>query len=147
MRQILMAVLGTAILLSACSPAAPIPTTLPPTAQPPTGAPTPAATALPTQGHLLNVDWLAYHNEKAGFSISHPLTWQERGTGGYRVVFRLEAAPGTTLMDKTMEITVTEHATDCKETTFNSGTGPAPEAVTVNGISFLKEPEAASVNI
>jgi hypothetical protein len=139
MRQTLVVVLGIAILLAACSPATPTPPTDFPT-RPPTAIPAAMATAVPTQGHLPNVDWLAYHDEKAGFSIQHPLTWQESDAGGYPVVFTLEAAPGTTLVNKTMEINVTEDATDCKETTYSSDTGTtSPENVTVNGISFLKE--------
>jgi len=138
MRQTLFVILGISILLAACSPATPTPNDFP--TRPPTDVPTEAATAIPTQGHLPNVDWLAYHDEKVGYSIQHPLTWQESDAGGYPVTFALEAAPGTTLVNKTMEINVTEDAADCKETTYSSDSGTtSPENVTVNGIGFLKE--------
>ena len=83
MRQTLVCALGIAILLAACNPAMPTPSDFP--TRPPTEIPTVVATAIPTQGHLPNVDWLAYHDDKTGFSVQHPLTWQESDAGGYPV--------------------------------------------------------------
>ena len=134
MSKTLVAVLGIAIMLAACSPSTPLLPTHFPSTQPPTYIPNLAETPLPTPQQVV------YHDDKAGFSIQHPLTWKESDAGGYPVVFSLTAAPGTTLIDKSMEINATENAMDCKETTYNSDTGTtSPETLTVNGISFLKE--------
>jgi hypothetical protein len=134
MRQTLFEILGISFLLAACGTLMPTPNEFPPMPS------TEALTSVPTKGHLPNVDWLAYHDGSAGFSIQHPLTWQKSDADGYPVVFTLEAAPGTTLINKTMEINVTKNITDCKEKTYTSETGTtSPANVTVNGISFLKE--------
>ena len=130
MRSSLFFILGTA-LLAACSPATPS------TPTPPASA---AVTPVPTQAHLPNVDWLAYHDPTVGFSIQHPLTWQQSQGEGYPVVFTLTAAPGTTLINKTMEINVTPDAKICNEGTYLSDTGStSPQPVTVRGLNFLRE--------
>ena len=131
MRRTLVFILGAA-LLGACAPVTPSTPTLAPTQ--------PAPKAVPTQGHRPNVDWLVYHDPAVGFSIGHPLTWQQSQGQGYPVVFTLQAAPGTTLINKTMEINVTPDAKVCNEGTYLSDTGStSPQQVTVNAINFLKE--------
>ena len=130
MRTSLLLILGIA-LLAGCSPATPSAPTLPASA---------GATAVTTQAHLPNVDWLAYHDPTVGFSIQHPLTWLQSQGQGYPVVFTLQAAPGTTLVNKTMEINVTPDAKICNEGTYLSDTGStSPQQVRLNGINFLKE--------
>ena len=131
MRLILVAQLGIAVQLAACSPTA---SAHLPATQTPTDIPNLAETPLPTPQQM------TYHDDKVGFSIQYPLTWQESNAGDYPIVFSLAAAPGTTLISKSMEINVMEDATDCKETTYSSDTGTtSPQNVTMNGISFLKE--------
>lgn len=120
---------GLAFLLAACRLFASLPAAVP-TLQP--------AAASPTAGHLTNVDWLAYHDPDAGFSIQHPLTWQQSDNSSVPVEFVLQAAPGTTLLEKLMQIDVTPNATDCREARYG-GEVTASENVAVNGVSFLKE--------
>ena len=93
---------------------------------------------IPTQGPLPHVDWLAYHDDSVGFSIQRPPTWQRVDSGTGPVVFALQAAPGTNLIDKTMEIDVRPAAADCKQSTYGGGAG-APAHVSVNGVEFVKE--------
>jgi len=98
---------------------------------------TPAAVPIPTSGHLPNVDWLAYQ-DPAGFSIQHPLTWQQLDTGGYPVVFSLRAAPGTNLIEKRVEINVREGSGECRQSSYGAETtGASPEHVLINGADFL----------
>lgn len=131
MRLILVAQLGIAVQLAACSPTASA--DLPATPLP-ADIPNLAETPLPTPQQM------TYHDDKVGFSIQYHLTWKESNAGDYPIVFSLTAAPGTTLISKSMEINVMENATDCKETTYSSDTGTtSPQNVTTNGISFLKE--------
>ncbi len=93
---------------------------------------------IPTRGPLPNVDWLTYHDATGGFSIQHPPTWQRSDNGGYPVVFALQAAPGTSLIEKTLEINVRTTAGECKQSTYGGAVG-ASSPVTVNGVEFLKE--------
>lgn len=117
------------LLAAACAPAAQ------PSAMPP-----PTQSPLQTQGPLPHVDWMAYRDAIAGFSIQFPLTWQRQNPTGYPVVYTLTAAPGTTLLEKRLEINVTPEATQCKESTYDSAASTtSPEDVTVAGIQFLKE--------
>lgn len=102
---------------------------------PPTSEPT---IAIATGGHLPNVDWLAYHDETAGFSIQHPLTWQQSDNGGVPAEFALLAAPGTTLVEKLLQIDVTPNATDCRESRYG-GEVTSSQNVSINGVSFFKE--------
>ncbi|HET6845445.1 MAG TPA: hypothetical protein VFH29_01340, partial [Anaerolineales bacterium] len=104
-----------------------------PSATPPASTPTP----VPTTGHLPNVDWLTY-TDPAGFSIQHPLTWQQVNNQGDPPLFSLQAAPGTTLLEKYMQIDVTPGSTDCRQTLYGGET-IRPSTVTINGVQFLKE--------
>ena len=95
---------------------------------------------IPTQGPLPHVDWLAYHDDKVGFSIQHPLTWQRVDDGNGPVVFALQAAPGTNLIEKRMEINVRPEAGDCKQSTYGGGAAAASTTVSAaGGIEFLRE--------
>ena len=94
---------------------------------------------VPTQGPLPHVDWLAYHDDKAGFSIQHPLTWQRVENNGGPAVFALQAASGTNLLEKRMEIDVRPAAGDCKQSTYGGGASAAPTHVLVSGVDFLRE--------
>ncbi len=53
-------------------------------------------------------------------------------------MFALQAAPGTSLIEKTMEINVRATAGECKQSTYGAAAGTSSQ-VTVNGIDFLKE--------
>ena len=94
---------------------------------------------IPTQGPLPHADWLAYHDASAGFSIQHPPTWQRVYGGTGPVVFLLQSAPGTNLMQKTMEINVTPAAGECKQSTYGGGSGAAPTHTTINGVDLVRE--------
>ena len=94
---------------------------------------------IPTQGPLPHVSWLAYHDDRVGFSIQHPLTWQRVDDGSGPVVLALQAAPGTNLLEKRLEINVRPEAADCKQATYEGGGGAAPKTVSVNGVEFLRE--------
>ncbi len=132
MRLSVFCLAGTSLVLAACAPAPPAAATLEPAAPP--------ATAVPTQGHLPHVDWLAYHDANAGFSIQYPLTWRRQDTTGYPVVYALRAAPGTDLIEKRLEINVNQNTADCRQSTYDIASETvAPEHVNVNGIDFLKE--------
>ena len=135
MRHSLLLVSGM-LILSAC---APVSISTPIIAVPPVVAVTePAPTTGPTQGHLPFVDWLAYHDDIGGFTIQHPLTWQQVNNDGDPVEFSLQAAPGTTLLEKYMQIDVTPNAAECRQMRY--GTEPfTSEHVTVNGVDFLRE--------
>jgi hypothetical protein len=87
------------------------------------------------------VDWQTYQDEAIGFSIQHPLTWRRRDPGGYPVVFALTAAPGTTLLEKTMEIQVADGVGGCRETRYNTTNAAEPPArvAAAAGIEFLRE--------
>lgn len=125
MTRLIPVLLVSILLLTACAGTSP-------------SVPSPSpATVAPTQGHLPQVDWLAYHDDLGGFSIQHPLTWQQIQNPGYPVVFSLPAAPGTTLLEKRMEISVISSSTACSESTYLGATGS--QAVTINGVDFLKE--------
>lgn len=100
-----------------------------------TSPPPATASPTPTAAHLPNVDWLAY-TDPAGFSISHPLTWQRMDSEGYPVVFVLPAAPGTTLLEKRMEIDVQQAPGDCRQSTYGAAM-PTESRATINGVDFL----------
>ena len=102
-----------------------------------TDAPPAAPSPAPTAGHLPNVDWATY-TDPAGFSIQHPLTWQQVNNEGDPPTFSLQAAPGTTLLEKYMQIDVTPDATQCRQMRYGGETTSSSN-VTVNGVRFLKE--------
>lgn len=101
------------------------------------GAPAAVQTPTPTAAHLPNVDWLTY-SDPAGFSIQHPLTWQQVSNEGDPPLFSLQAAPGTTLLEKYMQIGVTPDASECRQMLYGGET-IKPSTVTINGVEFLKE--------
>ncbi len=121
------AILAAILLVAACVPATQM-----------SALPTATQAPASTQGPLPHVDWLAYHDATAGFSIQFPLTWKRQNPTGYPVVYTLTAAPGTTLLEKRLEINVTPDATGCKEATYE-GAASTPQDVTVAGIQFTKE--------
>jgi hypothetical protein len=121
MRNLLRTILGVILAITACRLL------------------TPAWVPTPTPGLLTHTDWLVYQ-DPSGFSIQHPLTWQQWGSEGYPVVFTLPATAGTNLIEKTLEINVVQNAPECRQSTYGTGGNfPAPEHVTINGIDFLKE--------
>lgn len=101
------------------------------------GAPPIRSTLTPTAGHLPDTDWLTY-SDPAGFSIQHPPTWQQVNNEGDPPLFSLQAAPGTTLLEKYMQIDVTPNATECSQRLYGGET-IKPASVTINGVQFLKE--------
>ncbi len=121
------------LLLAACVPdgrGSPVPSSAAPV----------STAAAPMPGHLPHVDWLAYHDDLAGFSIQVPLTWRRQNPTGYPVVYALAAPPGTGLLEKRLEINVTPNAKACRESTYNRATETTPPAnVLINGIPFVKE--------
>lgn len=132
MIRAILVLLAASLAAEACGPR--------PLSQPPSTPTSAAPEVTPTQGHLPQVDWLAYHDEVGGFSIQFPLTWQRQNPTGYPVVYSLPAAPGTMLLEKRMEINVTPNASQCRESTYQSAPGGSPaQQVAINGIDFLKE--------
>jgi hypothetical protein len=101
------------------------------------GMPPATPSTAPTAGHLPNVDWLTY-SDPAGFSIQHPLTWQQVNNEGDPPVFSLQSAPGTTLLEKYMQIDVRPNASECRQARYGGETADSSN-VTINGIAFRKE--------
>ncbi|MGZ3336436.1 MAG: hypothetical protein ACXVBV_13945 [Isosphaeraceae bacterium] len=140
MYRTLAAFFGISILLAACSSVKPLLPTVQPTYQPSADALAARTTSVPVQGLMPADGWQAYHDERTGFSVQYPATWFESDSGGNPAVFTLVAWMGTTLVNKAMELYVTEEATDCKETAYSDDAPVSPTGiVTVNGISFLRE--------
>ena len=164
MRTLLPVLLATAVLLGACAPAV-----LPPAAQPPTVTALPAASPLTTSSASAAVsssqqgpggpgttlikpdanstpaspsgaEVMTYRNATAGFSLTFPLMWQTGDENANPAVYNAAVAPGTTLVEKRFEVLTTDHATDCRETTYQSDlNSTSPQHVTINNIDFLKE--------
>lgn len=132
MRHLSWIIITAALGLAGCGGQPALPTALPAvTLQPATASAAPA--------HLPNVDWLTYHDDVGGFSIQHPLTWQQRNNPGDPIEFVLTAAPGTTLLEKLLDIDVTPNAGECRERRYDGGGSLTSESVTRNGVNFLKE--------
>lgn len=98
----------------------------------------PAAEETATPGPLPHVDWRAYHDPRTQLTIGYPITWQQADNGGYPVKITLQAAPGTTLLEKSLEIDVVPLAGECRQMMYGPSGGPT-ENVQVNGIDFVKE--------
>jgi hypothetical protein len=98
--------------------------------------PAPAA----TEATLPRVDWPAYHDDLAGFTIQRPPTWQQVENGGYPIVYALEMGPGTNLIEKRMEINVRPEAAGCRQATYGAGASIGTRLhVSLNGIDWLQE--------
>jgi hypothetical protein len=127
MRYAFLLLAAAALLLTACNLGG---TATSPAAPPGGAGPT----------HLPRADWGDYHDGTAGFALQRPLSWRQSVTGGYPVVFSLNAAPGTVLINKALLINVKPNSGACKETIYNQyGGTPARQNVSVNGVAFLKE--------
>jgi hypothetical protein len=115
------------------------PATSTPTATPTTGTGTPTATNTPTPTATSpdTTGWTTYQNVKYGFSFKVPpgssIASQLDNSG--RVY--LPYAPNTNLVQKYVDVSVTEGATTCKSPESNPQA--TSENVTINGIQFLKE--------
>jgi hypothetical protein len=133
----LIAVIAATIVLAGCTSAPP--GAVPAATELATSVPTAEeVTAAATSGHLPHVDWLAYHDDQGRFSIQRPLTWQQSDSGSGQVEFVLPVAPGTTLVEKIMQIDVTVDATDCRESRYD-GEATSSQKIAINGVRFLKE--------
>ena len=106
-------------------------TPVPPTAIPPTAAP---ATAIPPTPVPSNV----YLNSKYGFTFTLPTGSSLTTFSENRARVSLPITAGTNLVQKYLDVVVTDGLTPCKASIF---TNPASGSsnVTVNGISFLVE--------
>lgn len=83
---------------------------------------------------------LGTHHDPAGFSIAYPIGWRRLDTGEYPMVWSLQAPPGTTLLEKRMEIDVRETTEDCRQSTYGGGLADAAaERVLINNTDFLFE--------
>ncbi len=138
------------IKVSGTSTSTPTPTTMPATGTPtltrtPTGTPTltrtptgtPSFTPTPTATNSITGAWSTYQNVKYGFFFKFPpgsTVASQSDTGGHLV---LPFTAGTNLLQKTLDVNVTEGMSPCK----NPGSNPTvpSENLTVNGIQFLKE--------
>jgi hypothetical protein len=100
----------------------------------------PGGTPTPTPSQLTHVDWLAYHDDLARFTIQHPLTWQQQPGEGYPVVFALQDDSGTNLIEKRMEINVRPQQGGCRQATYGGGadTNLALQQ-NINGVDWLRE--------
>jgi len=124
MRHTLAVVIGS-LLFGACRLLAPTPPALPPT-------------STPTPGDQPSVDMLTYHDNLGGFSIQRPATWQQVNNEGDPATFSLEAAAGTTLLEKYMQIDVTPYAAECRQLRYGTEAF-ASSNVTINGVEFFRE--------
>ena len=95
-----------------------------------------ACAPLPTP----NVPERATYESAAGFSIQYPTSWQRLDTGDYPIVFSTQAAPGTTLLEKRMEIDVRDLGLDCRQATYGGAiVGDTGTALLAEGGSFVVE--------
>jgi hypothetical protein len=80
------------------------------------------------------------YESAAGFSIQYPTSWQRLDTGEYPIVFSTQAAPGTTLLEKRMEIDVRDLGLDCRQTTYGGAVvSDTLTSLQTDGGSFLVE--------
>ena len=111
MPRLMLAVVFVSLAFSACAP-----------------LPTPA---VPDRGT---------YESSAGFSIQYPTSWQRLDTGEYPIVFATQAAPGTTLLEKRMEIDVRDLGLDCRQTTYGGAlVSDTLTSLQTDGGSFLVE--------
>lgn len=80
------------------------------------------------------------YESAAGFAIQFPTEWQRLDTGEYPLVFATQVAPGTTLLEKRMEIEVRDMGLDCHQTSYG-GAIPSDTRTTLltNGGAFFVE--------
>jgi hypothetical protein len=80
------------------------------------------------------------YESAAGFSIQYPTSWQRLDTGEYPIIFSTQVAPGTTLLEKRMEIDVRDLGLDCRQTTYGGAlVGDTGTALLTDGGSFVVE--------
>jgi len=80
------------------------------------------------------------YESAAGFSIQYPASWQRLDTGDYPIVFSTQAASGTTLLEKRMEIDVRDLGLDCRQTTYGgAAVSDTLTSLQTDGGSFLVE--------
>jgi hypothetical protein len=83
--------------------------------------------------------WTIYLEADHGFSLAYPpdgrLTDQQAGYT--RIDLPIEA--GTTLVEKYVEVTISQDAYPCPTTTLNTETASPPQETTVNGLTFLEQ--------
>jgi hypothetical protein len=80
------------------------------------------------------------YDSAAGFSIQYPNSWQRLDTGEYPIVFSTQAAPGTTLLEKRMEIDVRDLGLDCRQTYYGGAVvSDIRTSLQTDGGSFLVE--------
>jgi hypothetical protein len=80
------------------------------------------------------------YESAAGFSIQYPTSWQRLDTGDYPIVFSKQAAPGTTLLEKRMEIDVRDLGLDCHQTSYGGAVvSDTRTSLQTDGGSFLVE--------
>jgi hypothetical protein len=78
--------------------------------------------------------------DAAGFSIQYPTSWQRLDAEEYPIIFSTQAAPGTTLLEKRMEIDVRDLGLDCRQTTYGGAVvSDTLTSLQTDGGSFLVE--------
>jgi hypothetical protein len=64
---------------------------------------------------------LVLNDPRGGFSIEVPASWSRLDEGTYPMVFSTQAASGTNLLEKRMEIDVRETIMHCRQSTYGGG--------------------------
>ncbi|HSL42482.1 MAG TPA: CARDB domain-containing protein, partial [Anaerolineales bacterium] len=99
---------------------------------------TPSATFTSTPDQ----DWLLYTNSLHGFQFRYPSQAQIVDQTDSSLKMNLPFMPGTNLREKYLQMTVRENVNPCLSPLADNGLPGAPENVTINGISFLKQTAA-----
>jgi hypothetical protein len=83
---------------------------------------------------------LVLNDPRGGFSIEVPAAWSRLDEGTYPIVFSTQAASGTNLLEKRMEIDVRETTANCRQSTYGGGQSDvSTERVLINNADFLFE--------
>jgi hypothetical protein len=92
---------------------------------------TPSPTATPS-------DWLTYTSTKYGFEFKYPKEGQIVSQTDNYAKIQLPIVPGTSLMEKYLELTIADPFDTCRNP-LGLGGVQFSETVTINGITFLRE--------
>ena len=102
--------------------------------EPPTITPVPPTITITPSTN----DWLTYINSTYGFQFMYPPQAQIFNQFPESLLMNLPIIPGTNLMEKYLETSVTQNAGTCQSPLATPMHGTS-ETVTINGISFLKQ--------
>ena len=87
-------------------------------------------------------DWLTYSNAAYGFQFKYPPQAQIVDQSASSLKINLPFMPGTNLREKYLQMSVRENINPCLSPLAMNGLPVPPEAVIINGISFLKQTAA-----